>query len=286
MYNRFPTLLIGIGAPASPTYILDTISNTNLVGAWSLRKLKNSAVYANKVRRSNDNSAIDIGFSGVNYDTSSLSTHVGANSGFITAWYDQSGNGFTLSQGTSGNQPIIRSSGTNNVINSKVAIKGNTTNQASLGGSIGSISTTVLTITIVLSVPAFVTGNRRVVSVNQSGNNDYGISSTFNINQHATNGIMVNQNTDLTTTLNANTPSVLTAIWNGSTLKIRINGTEVVSASNTSTIIANDIDFFGATYSYLECLISESVLFSRALNTTELQLLERNMGTYYGITVA
>lgn len=265
-------------------YPLDQISTTSLVGAWSNRKLSTSySGFANEVRRSSDNAASNVGFSEMDYDAVSLTAYVGANSGFIKTWYDQSGNGRNLTQATNSNQPRIRNSGTNDLINSRLTIKGSNTNQASLGGSIGSVSTTTLTIVVVLSVPAFVTGNRRVVSTNQSGNNDYGNSSTFNINQHTTNGIMVNQNTNLTTTLNANTPSVLTAIWNGSTLKIRINGTEVASASNTSTIIVNDIDFFGATFSYGDFSISECVMYSRALNSTELGIIEGNMGAYYGI---
>lgn len=82
--------------------------------AYSLRKLR--AAYtgsAIRVRRSNDNAEQDIGFDGSgNLDTSSLSTFVGANNGFVTIWYDQSGNAINATQSTSANQPKIYDSST------------------------------------------------------------------------------------------------------------------------------------------------------------------------------
>jgi hypothetical protein len=65
-----------------------------------------------KVRRSNDNATLDIGWdSQGNLDTGSLTTFVGANTGFVTTWYDQSTNGFNLNQNTSNRQARIVISG-------------------------------------------------------------------------------------------------------------------------------------------------------------------------------
>ncbi len=81
--------------------------------AFSLRKL--STTYtgnAIQVRRSNDNVTSEIGFTaGGNLDTAALKTFVGANNGFVTIWYDQSGNGRNAIQATNGSQPQIVSSG-------------------------------------------------------------------------------------------------------------------------------------------------------------------------------
>ena len=83
-------------------------------GAWSLRKLDNNYVgSAIRVRRSSDNTELNIGFDGNgDLDTSTLTTFVGANSAFVTTWYDQSGLGRNLSQATAANQPRIVNAGT------------------------------------------------------------------------------------------------------------------------------------------------------------------------------
>ena len=107
-------------APA-PSYLVDTYSPEV---AYSLRKLSSTATNAIRVRRSNDNAETDIGFSGDELDTASLLSFVGANNGFVTTWYDQSGNNKNSTMATAGSQPLIISSGSLNQVNSKAAILG------------------------------------------------------------------------------------------------------------------------------------------------------------------
>ena len=97
----------------------------NAAAAYSLRKLRTAYTgSAIRVRRSNDNTEQDIGFtSSGDIDTASLKTFVGANSGFVTTWYDQSGNARNATQTTAANQPRIMEAG--NIIlrlNNKVSI--------------------------------------------------------------------------------------------------------------------------------------------------------------------
>src|SRR5665647_1129247 len=90
--------------------LLDTYTSATV--AYGLTKLR--AAYAGsciRVRRSNDDAEADIGFSTNLLDTTALAAHVGANSGYIVKWYDQSGNGIDLA-GTSTAQPRIVNSGT------------------------------------------------------------------------------------------------------------------------------------------------------------------------------
>lgn len=85
---------------------------TGIWGIWSLRK--QLSAYAGKcinVRRSSDNTTQDIGFVGRLLDTAALLTFVGANSGFVTKMYDQSGLSHDISQGTAANQPRIVNAG-------------------------------------------------------------------------------------------------------------------------------------------------------------------------------
>jgi hypothetical protein len=95
----------------SQTGILDDYPNAE--AAYSLRAL-NSAYTSSaiRVRRSSDNAERDIGllYDG-SLDTSSLLSFVGAGDGFVTIWYDQSGEGNDAAQGSASKQPKIVSSG-------------------------------------------------------------------------------------------------------------------------------------------------------------------------------
>jgi hypothetical protein len=71
------------------------------------------------VRRSSDNTEQDIGFSSGNLDTSALTTFCSGTDGFVTTWYDQSGNNNNAIQSTAANQPLIVNGGTVYTKNSK-----------------------------------------------------------------------------------------------------------------------------------------------------------------------
>jgi hypothetical protein len=114
--------------------LLDDYSGA--AAAYSLRKLdKDYTGSAIRVRRSNDNSEQDIGFVGNDLDTASLKTFVGANSGFVTTWYDQSGNARNATQTTAANQPRIINAGTVERENTKVTIFFDGTNDNLIGAS-------------------------------------------------------------------------------------------------------------------------------------------------------
>lgn len=109
------TLNRQIGAPwyNNGTQLLDTYSGA--AAAYSLRKLRNTYVGpAIRVRRSSDNAEEDIYFDSTGgLNTSQLYGFcLGTNNGFVTTWYDQSGNGRNATQSTASNQPQIVSSGT------------------------------------------------------------------------------------------------------------------------------------------------------------------------------
>lgn len=108
--QSYISYLLSSAAAALSTPILDTYSGSG--AAYSLRKLKTTySGYAIKVRRSSDNTETDIGFSGEALDTVSLLAFVGSGNGFVTTWYDQSGNGKNAVQTTATNQPNIVTGG-------------------------------------------------------------------------------------------------------------------------------------------------------------------------------
>jgi hypothetical protein len=98
--------------------ILDLTTQT-VQAAYSLRKLK--AAYtgsAIQVRRSSDNTTRDIGFTSTGLldeaAVTSFVTNNGVNptaNGFVSIWYDQSGNGRNVTNATTSQQPRIVNSG-------------------------------------------------------------------------------------------------------------------------------------------------------------------------------
>jgi hypothetical protein len=91
--------------------------------AYSLRKLRSAYTgSAIQVRRASDNTTQNIGFVNNELDTSSLTTFCSGTNGFVTTWYDQSGNGYNATQTAAANQPQIVSAGSVITENGKPAI--------------------------------------------------------------------------------------------------------------------------------------------------------------------
>jgi hypothetical protein len=84
----------------------------NAAAAYSLRKLRDAYTgSAIEVRRASDNATQNIGFVNSELDTSTLTTFCSGTNGFVTTWYDQSGNANNATQTTATNQSQIVSSG-------------------------------------------------------------------------------------------------------------------------------------------------------------------------------
>jgi hypothetical protein len=92
------------------TGLLDTYSGA--AAAYSLRQLSSSySGNAVRVRRASDNTEQDIGFANNELDTTSLETFCSGTNGFVTTWYDQSGNAANAANATATRQPKIVVSG-------------------------------------------------------------------------------------------------------------------------------------------------------------------------------
>ena len=116
-------ILARSGATPAFTGLLDTYSGA--AGAYSLRRLSSSHTgNLIRVRRSSDNTEQNIGYNTNNVlDTTALLNFVGAGDGFVTTWYDQSGNARNATQTTAANQPIIVSAGVVELNNSLANLK-------------------------------------------------------------------------------------------------------------------------------------------------------------------
>jgi hypothetical protein len=102
--------------------LLDEYSGA--AAAYSLRQLRGS--YTGdviRVRRASDNDELEIAFVNNELDTASLTTFCSGTDGFVTTWYDQSGNGYDAAQTTAANQPQIVSSGSVILENGKPSLE-------------------------------------------------------------------------------------------------------------------------------------------------------------------
>ena len=101
----------GGGESVSPPY--DDVPS--IVAAYGMRRLR-SAYTGNllRLRRSSDDAESNFGFTGSgDLDTAAIATWLGANSGYIVTWYDQSGGARDATQATAANQPLYVASGQN-----------------------------------------------------------------------------------------------------------------------------------------------------------------------------
>jgi len=143
--------------------------------AHSLRRLLTSYTGpAIRVRRSSDNAETDIGFTTAGtLDTTALLAHCGANSGYVTTWYDQSGNTRHLTQTTTASQPRIVNAGTIDTINGKPAVKLDGTDDilTSTGVGLWAAGATSMCIVMQSATP----GSTAVLvnEVNSADNNQY-----------------------------------------------------------------------------------------------------------------
>lgn len=103
-FDPISVVLEGETGTAPVVYILDTYPAR---AAYSLRKLKTGVTNCVRVRRSSDDTELDIGFVDDYFDVAAFSTFIGGGSGFVKTFYDQSGNGFDLTQTVNAGQPQL-----------------------------------------------------------------------------------------------------------------------------------------------------------------------------------
>lgn len=252
-----------------------------------------------RVRRSTDNAEQNFGAAAVDangnrrLDTTALLAFVGAGSGFVTTWYDQSGNGFHATQTTGANQPTIVSSGT------VVTLSGRPSILAPLAAQWMTITTGTL-----LGVNGQVLPGNWVSLV---GRADGAVSHSFISNDKpglfghglgATTGgaisVMSNRffSTGAANTLPFSTLLVASMDWSTTAGNIgNVNGTQVLTT-------VNDSGNGGGSSTYLfdfqpnsrgaavPVYLSEVVIGKAARVTASRRALERSQGAAFGITVA
>jgi len=286
---------------SSFTGLLDTY--TGAAAAYSLRLLRTAYTGdAIEVRRASDNTTQDIGFVNNELDVTSLESFCSGTNGFVTTWYDQSGNGNDATQTTAANQPQIVSSGSVIEVNNKPTVQFTNTSQQTL-----SYSTTIWTYTGD-STLFHVSRNRNSGSsqyasiISQGGGN---VNKALGIQWQKFPSTATQASTDIyapggmstSATQSVNTQYLATFQWqdwsthktNGDTI-IAINGSnQSLSAygSNPTGLVSTPrlIGGFIANNSNANFLgdIQEIVIYTTALSQTDIDGAETNINDFYSI---
>ena len=219
----------GGGTPA-PSYLLDTY--TGAASAFSLRKL--SSTYTGnciRVRRSSDNTEMNIGFDGSgNLDTTALTTFVGAGNGYVTTWYDQSGNSNNATQSTASFQPQIVTNGSINTLNGKPTIY-------SPGGKY-----LIMANSLFLN-SSFYVANYTSLNIANYINNSVGLGGSWT----GIDGIFMYDGTanSITSTIETTSTKLISTLQltNGNTSILQVNGAQQASGTVFNTV--NNQTIFG-----------------------------------------
>ena len=295
------TTLLSFVNETIPTPTGNLLDNYTSAGiGLSLRRL--SGTYSGsaiRVRRTNstnngDNLEANIGFdANGNLDTTALLAHcTGSNNfGYVTTWYDQSGNARNLTQTTSSLQPQIVSSGVVNTQFGKPSLKcffGGTAHY--LTGTLPITYSNVGIISVTKPASTGVYGDRTYSIVFIGPDNGWG--GVYQTSYYTATKFRFgtgNSSTDTTSPTLTNygmaNGCITSTFKSGTTETARVNGFDVIQTTVVGSTVANTGTSItvgageGGTAYYGD--ISELVIYAGVDRSGSRHLIERHMNTYY-----
>lgn len=278
------------GDLADYAYLLDDYSGA--AAAYSIRLL--SSTYSGalvEIRRSSDNalksfypdSNNELSLNSEDGSSTSLSSWIGSDNGFVRTIYDQSGNSLDMVQTSASNQGQIITSGSLITINSKAAILGaNSYYQANVTSS---STFTKLDVYKYANAPA---SNEAVYGLCDGGNNN-----RFELRQDGTNlefFIRENGGAFVQPAIKAQdtNQNLLISYYNNGTVDAYVNNTEELNNYNTglsnpnyTKLVLMAIDASGIFFN-LDGYIQESVLWSN-YGISNNEAIATNVNDFYSI---
>lgn len=284
VYTAFTALPCEI-VPPTPVTLAFLDAYPGAGAAYSVRKLSNSATSALRVRRSSDNTEQDIGFVGMDLDTTSLSTFVGAGNGFVTRWYDQTGNNRHMVQTTAGLQPTIISSGSLIIRNGNLSIYYNNTfniyHTTSYSFSNGPISTIgVVNMDGIVASSQFGLYHSGVFEIGRRSNDKWGFGCLSDQSVVVTTvpGVAGYSTTPQAVVNNAT--YLIYSNWNGNLtpVKYRRNSIAVANTANSGSTLRTGT----TSMNYYKGFISEMIIYTSD-QASNVAGMETNINGYYNI---
>jgi hypothetical protein len=267
------------GSGASYVGLLDDYPGAS--AAYSVRLLRGGYTgNAIRVRRSSDNAEQNIGFDGSgNLDTSTLTSFCSGTNGFVTTWYDQSGNGLNAVQTTAASQPQIVSSGSILTENTKPSIRFN--NYYMVISSVLLNSTNVSAYYATIPKTSYSFGG--IITNKRAGLDDANAInwlSSGKIDMVYCDANAVTQTSVVTTLFQG------TALWDTTNLTLRTNGVQDGTTLKVGTQSFSTQTWMGSyrqdtnnlgNFSIPELIVYQS---NQSANNSG---IENNIKTYYGI---
>ena len=285
--------LYRIGATFGQRPILNQLS-VQPARSFSLRLMnENYTGPAIRVRRSSDNTEINIGFnSSRTLDIVSLLSFAGSGSAFITVAYDQMGSGINPNQTISANQPRIVNNGVLDLVNSLPTFFSATTT-TSLNGTLVINGASMITLNIVGSSPY--TGVLNDVGVNYlawSGTGSWG-QVYVGTNQTQIGWRFGTGQTNNFRTANSSFGSgnnIISLVKTNNIETPYLNGADLTPFTGALNNIANTGSDFrlmsgngNIKQSIVGLTMQEVNIFLTSLSPSDRVLLEQNQRQFYGI---
>lgn len=281
-----------------PQGVLDTVPNASI--AYGLRRL--SIITSNKcirVCRSIDNAELDIGFDDYwGIDKSALLAFCAGGNGYVTTWYDQSGNNYHMSQPILNQQPEIVLNG----IYNENGILFDGVNDLLRTDHVGALALTKnipgLTMNAVYQHLGYATGERYVFIVHRGNFADHrsrAIIERANLS-HTSGGRRLDSDSFAASglfTLDLNVTNGHTLLINYANRKcyhymdgrLMVQNDAFQLAGNTSDTNNSGISVGGSPYIgsvFANFYIKEAILYSAVLNDDLRSKLDLNQKKHYG----
>lgn len=283
------------GGSGLPNLTLDVLG-VAAKGAYSVRRLSRSYTGAcMQVTRASDSTTQDIGFSGDALDTAALATFCAGTTGYVSKWYDQSGNGHDLIQATQANMWRIYASGAVETKNSLPSLRAIDAVRGMQSASFTAYTGSQMignVVGVLSSSTAGVTSSPRYLSVSGSGNIDGNTQGVLLLGRDggatALQNWQVNRNSNAAKATKAGVYGQLQQIQSvandpGYTVQVD-QGTPGSASSSIGAFAATRINMAhsgGGPFSCADQYISEMVLFFANLTTSQRTQINQAQKSYF-----
>ena len=250
---------------------------------YSVRRIVDKySGYCLQVRRSSDNTTQNIGFTtNGDLDTTALKSFVGSGNGYVTIWYDQSGNGRNATQATTSQQPAIVLSGVVQRANTQPAVVFDGVSQTMASAAFGLINQGFTR----NSVIKVITSQVNVHFLNSTLGSPNTALYTDGTNASIV-GMYAGANYPATGYQNVTAGSLYidSEQFNNSSSYLYQNGTpSAVFNAGTQGVNGIQIASYTGSSRFANIAVSEITLFNSLLSTTDRQTLEANQNRYYKV---
>ena len=258
------------------TGLLDTYSGA--AAAYSLRQL--SSTYSGDaivVRRASDNTTQSIGFVNNELDTTTLESFCSGTDGFVTTWYDQSGNGNDATNASASAQPQIVLSGSTILENGKATLSLDHTALQKLTGATGYDISTFTQFSVAKQL-----GDSFLFSIQTS--NSAGIRQQVNGSTFTSR--ITTSNISVTSSPTANNQFLLTSLYDGTNGYTYLNNTQSASATlSVSDVSSANMEIGSASAVNASTFggTIQEMIFYESDESTNRSGIETNINDFYSI---